>query len=357
VSDDYTRITNTSGTYNFTYIALNSKQVAQKLPDGTTQYLLTNIEGSVVVTTNSTGGVVERTSYTPYGDIYSGGTKNRFDYEGREADPVVDDVDFRFRKYKPEWGIFTQPDNLVSDTYDPQLLNRYSFERNNPYVYEDPSGHIAVVDDAAIATGIVLFFAGYAIFYFGSIALASIPPEKQQLLYDTAKDYLTTVGKANGIVSAANTGKDLWDAGREGDTNKMVDVALIGLTDYMIGRRGNFGVMYSASSFGGQNPVGATVDLLRQSQLLVPVDNRKLHQKIDSGITGADIDKQFAFPLRPGSTTLDKQRYVDLKIQEAEARWGYLKETNFAKYDYKMDQARRNAREEARRFNDWPYNR
>jgi RHS repeat-associated protein len=142
VSDSFARVTNTSGTYNTTYVLANGQQVAQTLPDGTTQFLLNDLEGSVAVTTNASGGVVERTSYTPYGDVFTGGTKTRFDYEGREGDSLVGDTDFRFRKYKPAWGLFTQPDNIIQNLYDPQTLNRYSFERNSPYKYVDPSGHV-----------------------------------------------------------------------------------------------------------------------------------------------------------------------------------------------------------------------
>ena len=50
-------------------------------------------------------------------------------------------MDFHFRKYKPQWGKFTQPDTLIQNVYDQQSLNRYAFERNNPYKYTDPTGH------------------------------------------------------------------------------------------------------------------------------------------------------------------------------------------------------------------------
>lgn len=39
-------------------------------------------------------------------------------------------------------AIFTQPDSQISDVYDPQSLNRYMFERGNPYKYTDPTGHM-----------------------------------------------------------------------------------------------------------------------------------------------------------------------------------------------------------------------
>jgi hypothetical protein len=38
--------------------------------------------------------------------------------------------------------IFTQPDSVISNVYDPQSLNRYSFERDNPYKYVDENGEI-----------------------------------------------------------------------------------------------------------------------------------------------------------------------------------------------------------------------
>jgi RHS repeat-associated protein len=96
--------------------------------------------GSTTVITNSSGGVVEETFYDPYGEIISGGEKSRYDYEGKEFSSVTGDYDFNFRKYDPELGIFTQPDAVLVNVYDPQQLNRYSFERRNPYGYVDRDG-------------------------------------------------------------------------------------------------------------------------------------------------------------------------------------------------------------------------
>lgn len=36
---------------------------------------------------------------------------------------------------------FSQPDTIVPDPYNPQDWNRYSYARNNPVRYNDPSGH------------------------------------------------------------------------------------------------------------------------------------------------------------------------------------------------------------------------
>ena len=38
-------------------------------------------------------------------------------------------------------GRFLSPDLIISDYYDPQNLNRYSYCLNNPLIYTDPTGH------------------------------------------------------------------------------------------------------------------------------------------------------------------------------------------------------------------------
>lgn len=90
--------------------------------------------------------------FSPFGEIISGGATSRFDYEGKEFDSVVGDYDFHARKVNPQWGIFTQPDTMLPNVYDPQQLNRYAFERNNPYNRIDPDGHIAAI----IVYGLIL---------------------------------------------------------------------------------------------------------------------------------------------------------------------------------------------------------
>jgi len=49
--------------------------------------------------------------------------------------------DYRARWYEPTLGRFVQPDTLVPEPGKPQDLNRYTYVRNNPLKYQDPSGH------------------------------------------------------------------------------------------------------------------------------------------------------------------------------------------------------------------------
>ena len=97
--------------------------------------------GSTSLVTDSSGNAIENTSYAPFGEILSGGDASRYQYEGKEFDSTTGQYDFHFRGYKSEWGKFTQPDSLLPNVYDPQQLNRYAFERNNPFRYTDEKGH------------------------------------------------------------------------------------------------------------------------------------------------------------------------------------------------------------------------
>ena len=143
VSNEYIVIENKTGNYTEEYIYQDNILVAQVDTNGNKIAVHPDHEGSSTTFTDSQGNLLETTFYSAYGEILSGGKTSRFDYEGKEFDSVVQDYDFGFRKYNPNAPpIFNQPDTLIQNVYDPQSLNRYSFERNNPYKYEDPYGHI-----------------------------------------------------------------------------------------------------------------------------------------------------------------------------------------------------------------------
>ncbi len=107
--------------------------------------------GSVNIITNSSGQQVELNEHKPFGS-YSRHEKNPSvipakagisspHFTGQRLDSTTGLYYFHARYYDPELGRFTQPDTIVQAPSDPQSLNRYSYCRNNPIKFIDPTGH------------------------------------------------------------------------------------------------------------------------------------------------------------------------------------------------------------------------
>ena len=116
--------------------------------------------GSTQLVTNSTGGVVENTSYDPYGNTIEG-SDSRYSYNAKERDIGTDLLYYGARYYYSNGPFFIMPDPFIQDYYNPQSLNRYSYVLNNPYKYVDPSGESPIVATALIGFAIG---AGYNIY-------------------------------------------------------------------------------------------------------------------------------------------------------------------------------------------------
>ncbi len=101
VDENFVRVVNTSGTYDSTYVLHEGQKIAELKADGSKLFMHDDLEGSVGVVTNSSGGVVQNTLYSPHGEILSGGSVSRFDSEGKEFSSVTGDYDFNFRKMNP----------------------------------------------------------------------------------------------------------------------------------------------------------------------------------------------------------------------------------------------------------------
>lgn len=141
-SDSYETKVNVGGsTENTTYYFANKELFAKKNPDGSKYYYHNDHLGSASVLSSSTGALVESTTYDPWGNIKTGGTKSKFLYTGQEHDSESKLHYYNARYYDPHIRRFTQPDTFIQDVYNPQSLNRYSYVLNNPLKYTDPTGH------------------------------------------------------------------------------------------------------------------------------------------------------------------------------------------------------------------------
>ncbi len=137
---EYVRVVNSSGSFDFTFVYHEGHLIAQQNPDGSKYYIHTNQLGSPEAISDENGQIIENITYGPYGKILEGGDTIRYSYTSQEYDPILGDYDYNARRYMANIALFTQPDSKIQDVYDPQSLNHYSYVRNNPYKYIDPTG-------------------------------------------------------------------------------------------------------------------------------------------------------------------------------------------------------------------------
>ncbi|HEX5055193.1 MAG TPA: fibronectin type III domain-containing protein [Gammaproteobacteria bacterium] len=124
-----------------------------------TEYYHRDHLGSVIAITGDTGSVEETRllSFDAWGkrrnadwseggdapvDQYTReGMRGNLAYTGHEAIPEVGLIHMNGRVYDPELGVFLSADPHVQSSDDAQSYNRYSYVRNNPLRYTDPSGY------------------------------------------------------------------------------------------------------------------------------------------------------------------------------------------------------------------------
>jgi RHS repeat-associated protein len=159
VDENFIRVVNSSGTFDIVYY-LQDGQIIAREENSQKFYYHPDHLGSTTIVTDSSGNVVEKTEYAPFGAVLEGGS-DRFLFTGQEADQESGLMYYGARYYSPFLARFTQPDTVIQDIYDPQALNRYAYARNNPLKYTDPSGHyVHVIIGAAIGA---FFGAGFSI--------------------------------------------------------------------------------------------------------------------------------------------------------------------------------------------------
>ncbi len=124
------------------YYYLGGQRVALR-QGGTLYYLLTDHLGSTALTANSSGTKTGELRYKAYGETRyaSGTTPTSRRFTGQLEESTIGLYDYGARFYDPALGRFLSADPLVPRPGDPQNLNRYTYVRNNPLKYIDPSGY------------------------------------------------------------------------------------------------------------------------------------------------------------------------------------------------------------------------
>jgi RHS repeat-associated protein len=124
------------------YIFGNDLRLAKVTPNGTNYYHKDHLNSSVVIT-DANGIKIEASENYPYGleREQEGAEVSDYKFTDQELDRSTNFYNYNARLYDPLIGRFVSADTMIPDYSDPQSLNRYSYVRNNPLVYTDPTGH------------------------------------------------------------------------------------------------------------------------------------------------------------------------------------------------------------------------
>ncbi|MCY7354818.1 MAG: RHS repeat-associated core domain-containing protein [Lysobacter sp.] len=109
------------------------------------KYQHTDALGSPVATTDSSGGLIERMEYEPYGKGITGGPgttmpKDGPGYTGHVLDAATGLNYMQQRYYDPGIGRFLSVDPVTANSNTGGNFNRYWYANNSPYKFTDPDG-------------------------------------------------------------------------------------------------------------------------------------------------------------------------------------------------------------------------
>ncbi len=162
------------------YVSVGGKLIAERFCTGaapcttgaTWAYFVSDNLGSVAVVADGTGTVTERLSYDAWGrrrningtdntacSITSATTRG---FTAHEMLDSVCEINANARIYDPTIARFMSADSIVSDPFDGQAFNRYSYVNNRPLSVTDPTGHCDGICPGDIETVVVtpVFFSG-----------------------------------------------------------------------------------------------------------------------------------------------------------------------------------------------------
>ena len=141
------------------------------------KYIYPDHLGSATRLADTNGRQAKAIWYMPFGGTTreQGDAKARYRFTGKEKD---DSGLYYYgaRYYDDSVGRFLAADSILPDVFDPQLLNRFAYVRNNPIKLVDPDGHIPLLAIPLLATApqwgpvVAALAAGVASAVVGAIA-------------------------------------------------------------------------------------------------------------------------------------------------------------------------------------------
>ncbi len=125
------------------YYYAGSTRVAMRTGSSTLNFLLGDHLGSTAITTDSLGANPAEIRYMPWGTTRytSGTTPTTYRFTGQRLESSFGLYYYGARWYDPYLNRWIQPDPIISNKYNSTDLDRYSYVRNNPTNYIDPTGN------------------------------------------------------------------------------------------------------------------------------------------------------------------------------------------------------------------------
>ena len=152
--------------------------------DTRVRYLRRDHKGSNTHAFDPAGALVWQLAYDGYGRPVQvqGAAEGGPTYEQREWDAELGLFYFGARYYDPATGRYLTPDSEVGarDFLQPDALNRFAFELNNPINHVDPTGHASdwiaglIIGLALIAVGAIVVLSGGAGTVFGAVVVGAL---------------------------------------------------------------------------------------------------------------------------------------------------------------------------------------
>ena len=119
-------------------------------------YFHNDLSGNPIAASDSTGQIIWRESYRPYGERQRNEAASQTNsqwYTGHRQDADTGLVYMGARHYDPLIGRFLSTDPAGFSEGNPSSFNRYAYATNNPLKYTDPDGRLSLV---AVGGGLLL---------------------------------------------------------------------------------------------------------------------------------------------------------------------------------------------------------
>ena len=142
-------------------------------------YYFNNAHGDVTTLLAPSGAISGKYYYDAFGNLVEevDGEGNPYKYAGYEHDDETGLYYLRARYYSPKSARFMSEDSFRGDRTDPLSLNLYTYCRNEPICYIDPTGHAYAHLQDGVDEGSYYNYVGYQNLY-KELEQAETPQEK-----------------------------------------------------------------------------------------------------------------------------------------------------------------------------------